>query len=50
MTIVRDNITGQHQISGSLKIPFEDIYLRPKNPGENEVDFNLTEDDMCEIA
>lgn len=50
MTIVRDKLTGQHLISGSLEIPFEDIYLRPKNPSENEVDFSLTEDDMRDIA
>ncbi|KAJ5684654.1 uncharacterized protein N7477_000999 [Penicillium maclennaniae] len=48
ITIVRKKSTEQHEISGSLTIPFEDVYLCPKSPGD--INFELTHDDMRGIA
>ncbi|KAJ6131181.1 hypothetical protein N7523_001641 [Penicillium sp. IBT 18751x] len=48
ITIVRNKSTEQHEISGSLTIPFEDVYLCPKSPGD--LDFELTHDDLHETA
>jgi hypothetical protein len=40
--------SDQHQISGSLHVPFGDCFLRPKRG--NETDFVLSNDDITEIA
>jgi hypothetical protein len=40
--------SDQHQTSGSLHIPFDDCFLRPKRG--NETDFVLSNDDITEIA
>ncbi|KAJ6089790.1 hypothetical protein N7467_005006 [Penicillium canescens] len=39
---------NQHQISGSMHIPFEDCFLRAKRG--NESDFVLSNEDLTEIA
>jgi hypothetical protein len=44
----RDPRLNQHQISGSMRIPFEDCFLRAKRG--NESDFVLSNEDLTELA
>lgn len=47
MKIVRD-VSGSHQISGSLSIRFKDVFLRGKRG--SETDFRMSHDDMKKIG
>ncbi|KAJ6004516.1 hypothetical protein N7522_006161 [Penicillium canescens] len=44
----RNAHSNQHQVSGSMRIQFEDCFLRAKRG--NESDFSLSNDDLTEIA
>lgn len=48
MEIVRDPALEEHRISGSLNIPFKDVFDREKRA--NETDFNLSDDNMKQIG
>lgn len=48
MTIVRQRSPKLYCISGQLTIPFEDVFLRPKEG--NQADFHLTHSDFEEMA
>ena len=48
MTIVRQLSPKIYHITGQLTIPFEDVFLRPKEG--NQTDFHLTHSDFEEMA